>query len=45
VPDPADAYRPTAADGDALGGLVETLGFGPLTRRACLEWAARGANG
>jgi DNA polymerase-1 len=44
VPDPADAYRPIAADADALGVLVETLGFGPLTRRACLDWAARGAS-
>ncbi len=38
VPTGIEAYRPTAPDGDALADLVDRLRFGPLTRRACLEW-------
>jgi DNA polymerase-1 len=38
VPTAIDAYRPAAPDGDALADLVDRLRFGPLTRRACMEW-------
>ncbi|MDZ3823555.1 MAG: 5'-3' exonuclease H3TH domain-containing protein [Pseudoxanthomonas sp.] len=38
---PADSYRPGPADTGSLTGLLDELRFGPLTRRACLEWAAR----
>lgn len=38
VPTAIDAYRPAAPDGDALADLVDRLRFGPLTRRACIEW-------
>lgn len=38
VPVAAEAYRPATPDSDALNALVDHLRFGPLTRRACLEW-------
>lgn len=41
VPSPAEHYRPGKPDQDALLGLLDELRFGPLTRRACLDWCAR----
>lgn len=41
VPRPADEYRPGRPDRDALLALIDELRFGPLTRRAVLDWCAR----
>jgi DNA polymerase-1 len=38
VPVVGEAYRPGSPDRDALTELADRLRFGPLTRRACLEW-------
>jgi DNA polymerase-1 len=43
----ADAgdYRPARGDGEAMRTLLDELRFGPLTRRACLEWCGETAAG
>src|SRR5690606_8380344 len=41
VPTRVTDYMPREPDTGTLSDLVERLRFGPLTRRACLEW--RGA--
>lgn len=38
VPRPADSYRPVTVASDEISALMDELRFGPLTRRACLEW-------
>jgi len=38
VPNPADSYRPVSVAADEVLELVDELRFGPMTRRACLDW-------
>ena len=45
VPNPADSYRPVTVTPDAVLELVDELRFGPMTRRACLDWCENGFAG
>ncbi len=45
VVDSPNGYRPTRTRSEDIVPLLDELRFGPLTRRACLEWCAADAHG